>query len=69
MDYDDKGHNFKSLDLTSMLQPRAAIYDKSRDGHYNLISALHKSLRGSDGDASLYWLQRMIEGGKIFIIF
>ncbi len=62
--YDDKDHNFKPLDLTSMLQPKAAIYDKSRDGYYNLISALHKSLRGSDGDASLYWLQRMIEGGE-----
>jgi len=56
--------NLKLLNLTSVLQPRAAIYDKSRDGHYNLISALHKSLRGSDGDASIYWLQRMINGGE-----
>ncbi len=47
-----------------MLQPRATIYDKSRDNHYNLISALHKSIRGSDADASLYWLQRMIDGGE-----
>ena len=57
-------NDLKSIDLTSMLQPRAAIYDKSRDNHYNLISALHKSLRGSDGDASLYWLQRMIDAGE-----
>jgi putative ATPase len=40
------------------------IYDKSQDGHYNLISALHKSVRGSDPDASLYWLARMLAGGE-----
>jgi putative ATPase len=44
-------------------QRRAAIYDKSGEGHFDTISALHKSLRDSDADASLYWLSRMIEGG------
>ncbi|MEO1610917.1 MAG: replication-associated recombination protein A, partial [Pseudomonadota bacterium] len=43
---------------------RAPIYDKGGDGHYNLISALHKSVRGSDPDAALYWLCRMLEGGE-----
>ncbi len=43
---------------------RAPVFDKSGDSHYNLISALHKSVRGSDPDASLYWLARMIEGGE-----
>ena len=51
-------------DLTKRLQKRAAQYDKSGDGHYNLISALHKSVRGSDPDASLYWFTRMLEGGE-----
>lgn len=51
-------------DLKSFLQKRIPLYDKSRDGHYNLISAFHKSLRGSDSDASLYWLARMLEGGE-----
>jgi len=50
--------------LTARLQKRAAQYDKSGDAHYNLISALHKSVRGSDPDASLYWLARMLEGGE-----
>jgi putative ATPase len=50
--------------LTSLVQRRAPLYDKSRDGHYNLISALHKSVRGSDPDASLYWLVRMLDGGE-----
>ena len=50
--------------LTTRLQKRAAQYDKSGDGHYNLISALHKSVRGSDPDASLYWFARMLEGGE-----
>lgn len=50
--------------LMTLLQRRAPLYDKSQDGHYNLISALHKSLRGSDVDASLYWLARMLEGGE-----
>ena len=50
--------------LTSFLQKRAPVYDKDRDGHYNLISALHKSVRGSDPDASLYWFARMLDGGE-----
>jgi putative ATPase len=50
--------------LTELVQRRAPIYDKSRDGHYNLISALHKSVRGSDPDAALYWLARMLDGGE-----
>ena len=50
--------------LSRRLTRRAAQYDKSGDGHYNLISALHKSVRGSDPDAALYWLARMIEGGE-----
>ena len=51
-------------DLTARLTRRAVIYDKLGDEHYNLISALHKSVRGSDPDASLYWLSRMLEGGE-----
>ena len=50
--------------LLKVVQKRAPIYDKDREGHYNLISALHKSLRGSDTDAALYWAARMIEGGE-----
>ena len=50
--------------LTRAIQRRAAVYDKSQDGHFNLISALHKSLRGSDPDAALYWLARMFAGGE-----
>ncbi|MCX7646786.1 MAG: replication-associated recombination protein A [Rhodobacteraceae bacterium] len=50
--------------LAQRLRKRAAQYDKSGDAHYNLISALHKSVRGSDPDAALYWLARMIEGGE-----
>ena len=49
---------------TKLVQRRAPLYDKSRDGHYNLISALHKSVRGSDPDAALYWLARMLDGGE-----
>ena len=51
-------------DLAKRLNKRAPAYDKSRDEHYNLISALHKSVRASDPDASLYWLARMLEGGE-----
>ncbi len=51
-------------ELASLVQRRAPIYDKSRDGHYNLISALHKSVRGSDPDAALYWLARMLDAGE-----
>ena len=50
--------------LISAIQRRAPLYDKGREGHYNLISALHKSVRGSDCDAALYWLARMLEGGE-----
>ena len=50
--------------LSTRLMRRAAKYDKSGDEHYNLISALHKSVRGSDPDAALYWLARMLTGGE-----
>lgn len=51
-------------DLSGVLQRRAPVYDKDREEHYNLISALHKSVRGSDPDAALYWLARMLAGGE-----
>lgn len=57
-------HKLTSSDLSKRLQKRAVQYDKSGDAHYNLISALHKSVRGSDPDASLYWFARMLEGGE-----
>jgi len=50
--------------LSTLLAKRAALYDKDREEHYNLISALHKSLRGSDPDAALYWFARMLAGGE-----
>ena len=50
--------------LAEVVQRRVPIYDKSQEGHYNLISALHKSLRGSDTNAALYWLARMLSGGE-----
>ena len=50
--------------LARLVQRRAPLYDKAQEGHYNLISALHKSLRGSDADAALYWLARMLAGGE-----
>ncbi|TQS46149.1 replication-associated recombination protein A [Cryptosporangium phraense] len=50
--------------LAAQVQKRAPLYDKKQEGHYNLISALHKSMRGSDPDATLYWLARMLEGGE-----
>ncbi len=50
--------------LSELLSKRAALYDKDREEHYNLISALHKSLRGSDPDAALYWFARMLAGGE-----
>lgn len=59
--------NYTSLDskaLITILQQRPPIYDKHQESHYNLISALHKSLRGSDVDAALYWLHRMMAGGE-----
>ncbi len=51
-------------ELASLVQRRAPLYDKSEDSHYNLISALHKAVRGSDPDAALYWLARMLDGGE-----
>ena len=51
-------------DLEKALQKKALLYDKSGEEHYNLISALHKSMRGSDPDASLYWLARMLAAGE-----
>ncbi len=60
-------HPQASLDaraLGELLQKRAPAYDKDREEHYNLISALHKSIRGSDPDAALYWLARMVAGGE-----
>ncbi|MGL4322632.1 MAG: replication-associated recombination protein A [Beijerinckiaceae bacterium] len=55
---------FSAEQLAEIVQRRAPIYDKDRDGHYNLISALHKSVRGSDPDAALYYFSRMIDGGE-----
>ncbi len=60
----DDGVVLDTQALTIAIQRRAAVYDKSQDGHFNLISALHKSLRGSDPDAALYWLARMFAGGE-----
>jgi putative ATPase len=56
--------------LSEILQRRAPIYDKSQEGHYNLISALHKAVRGSDPDAALYYLARMLDAGedRLFIV-
>ncbi|WP_425909136.1 replication-associated recombination protein A [Nitrobacter sp. TKz-YC02] len=59
-----EGEVFNAEQLQGVLQRRAPIYDKSADGHYNLISALHKSVRGSDPDAALYYLARMFEAGE-----
>ncbi len=53
-----------TAELGEYLQRRAPVYDKDREEHYNLISALHKSVRGSDPDAALYWLARMLSGGE-----
>ena len=58
------GEIFDAVQLQAILQRRAPIYDKSADGHYNLISALHKSVRGSDPDAALYYLARMMDAGE-----
>lgn len=54
----------ETAELADIVARRAPLYDKSQEGHYNLISALHKSLRGSDTDAALYWLARMLTGGE-----
>jgi putative ATPase len=59
-----KGETFDAARLVEVVQRRAPIYDKSQDGHYNLISALHKSVRGSDPDAALYYLARMLDAGE-----
>ncbi len=59
-----KDEIFNSAALQDIVQRRAPIYDKSQDGHYNLISALHKSVRGSDADAALYYLARMFDAGE-----
>lgn len=59
-----EGKRLTSEELAILIQKRLPLYDKNRDGHYNLISALHKSVRGSDPDAALYWFMRMVEGGE-----
>jgi putative ATPase len=58
------GEVFNAVALQEVVQRRAPIYDKKQDGHYNLISALHKSVRGSDVDAALYYLCRMLDAGE-----
>ena len=58
------GEALDAAALAALLAKRAALYDKDREEHYNLISALHKSLRGSDPDAALYWFARMLAGGE-----
>lgn len=55
---------FTAEQLQDIVQRRAPVYDKGQDGHYNLISALHKSVRGSDPDAALYYLSRMFDAGE-----
>jgi putative ATPase len=59
-----KGETFDAAKLQEVVQRRAPIYDKQQDSHYNLISALHKSVRGSDPDAALYYLCRMLDAGE-----
>ena len=58
------GETLDAARLVEVVQRRAPIYDKAQDGHYNLISALHKSVRGSDPDAALYYLARMFDAGE-----
>jgi putative ATPase len=58
------GRTLDPAALAEAVQKRAPLYDKAQEGHYNLISALHKSMRGSDVDAALYWLARMLAGGE-----
>jgi putative ATPase len=60
----DRDTPLDTAQLIETVQKRAPLYDKGQEGHYNLISALHKSLRGSDADAALYWLARMLAGGE-----
>jgi putative ATPase len=59
-----EGETFDQAALQDIVQRRAPVYDKSQDGHYNLISALHKTVRGSDPDAALYYLARMLDAGE-----
>jgi putative ATPase len=65
-----EGEIFDRAQLSDIVQRRAPIYDKAQEGHYNLISALHKTVRGSDPDAALYYLARMLDGGEdpLFIV-
>ena len=62
--YAKAGEIFDKDTIVKIIRSRAPVYDKGRDGHYNLISAVHKSLRGSDVDAALYWVARMIKSGE-----
>lgn len=59
-----EGTALDTAGLAERIQKRAPLYDKTQESHYNLISALHKSMRGSDPDAALYWLARMLDGGE-----
>jgi len=59
-----EGEVLNAQQMADVVQRRVPLYDKAQEGHYNLISALHKSLRGSDCDAALYWLARMLAGGE-----
>jgi putative ATPase len=61
---DGKAQLLDTAALAAAVQRRMPLYDKAQEGHYNLISALHKSLRGSDTDAALYWFARMLAGGE-----
>lgn len=65
-----EGEVFDTAQLSAIVQRRAPVYDKAQEGHYNLISALHKSVRGSDPDAALYYLARMFDAGEdpLFIV-
>ena len=62
--YAQENEIFTKDNIMNIIRSRAPVYDKGRDGHYNLISAVHKSLRGSDVDAALYWVARMITSGE-----
>ena len=62
--YAKSGEIFSKEDIIKIIRSRAPVYDKGRDGHYNLISAVHKSMRGSDVDAALYWVSRMLVSGE-----
>ena len=62
--YAKDGEIFNKDNIINVIRSRAPVYDKGRDGHYNLISAVHKSLRGTDVDAALYWVARMLASGE-----